>query len=95
MQVVSRRGEVVVFPSGGHKRPMAAILPLSSHNGQGIWRWKFVPIQLYNFITRNKNAAIRTLYCLVIAVGWQQSPLEKYCLISFIAELKLWASAKT
>ena len=36
MQVVSRSGEMVFIPSGGHERPMAAILPLSSHNGQGI-----------------------------------------------------------
>ena len=42
MQVVSRRGDMVFLPSGGHERPMAAILPLSSHNGQGIWRWKFI-----------------------------------------------------
>ena len=33
MQVVSRRGEMVFLE---HERPMAAILPLSSHNGQGI-----------------------------------------------------------
>ena len=92
MQVVSRRGEMVFFPSGGHERPMAAILPLSSYNGQGIWRWKF--IYSFNLTIRNKHVPIRTLYCLVIAVGWQHSPLAKYCLMSFIAELKLWASAK-
>ena len=49
MQVVSRRGEMVFIPSGGHERPMAAILPLSSHNGQGIWWWKF--IHSFNYTT--------------------------------------------